>query len=163
MQFQKLALLVLFIFLLNLSACYRPRNFHITTPDIMSVKRWKEVETTLAWSILSSDQALCEWDILGRSGQVIYVWAVCQDTTENGSAASVPVAIHTDKNSVILEIEIPDDGTKYADDILEMFPAHVRERFDLYNSGKAGEMLEHLEFRKEHPNVPPLIVLNAPP
>ena len=104
---------------------------------------------------------------LGRSdsGREIYVWTLCAGVGPSGisSAASVPALIHIERNGAIHSVEIPGDGTLYAQDIVRMFPAEVRDKFDLYNSGRTGEFEEHLEWRRTHPGAPPLIILNTTP
>src|SRR5688500_3590697 len=57
----------------------------ILTPDAIQVEKWKEYEGELAKLVLSDSgaefprykDALCEWDILGRAGDEVYVWAQC--------------------------------------------------------------------------------------
>ena len=58
----------------------------VITPDPIQVERWKEYQTELAKLVLAQhssnefpfyETALCEWDILGRSDQEVYVWAMC--------------------------------------------------------------------------------------
>jgi hypothetical protein len=61
------------------------------TPDAIQVKRWKEYENALAKSILSflpPKEVLCEWEILGRSEQEVYVWATC--AALGGDTAQAP-------------------------------------------------------------------------
>src|SRR5215208_2463467 len=140
------------------------------TSDAVQVERWKDYETSLAKTILSfvsPEHVLCEWDILGRSdsGRDVYVWALCAAVGTSGinSAASVPALIHIERNGAVHSIEIPGDGTAYAKDTVRMFPAAVRDKFDLYNSGRAGELEKHLEWRRTHLGEPPLIVLSPTP
>jgi hypothetical protein len=140
------------------------------TPDPVQVERWQEYENALAKRILSfvpPEHVLCEWDILGRSesGREIYVWALCAGIGTGGisSAASLPALIHVERNGAIHSVEIPGDGTAYAQDIVRLFPAEVQDKFDLYNSGRAGELEEHLEWRRIHPGEPPLIILSPTP
>jgi len=142
----------------------------VLTPDPVQVERWKEYQTALAKTILPfvfPEHVLCEWDILGRSdsGREIYVWTLCASVGPSGIsiAASVPALVHLERNGAIHSVEIPGDGTMYAQDIVRMFPAEVRDKFDLYNSGRAGEFEKHLEWRRTHPEEPPLIVLNTTP
>ena len=61
----------------------------VLTPDAVQVERWKEYQTELEKLVLAQhssqkipfdETALCEWDILGRSGQEVYVWAMCGTT-----------------------------------------------------------------------------------
>jgi hypothetical protein len=140
------------------------------TPDTVQVERWQDYENALAKTILSfvpPEHVLCEWDILGRSdsGRDVYVWALCAAVGPSGvsSAASVPALIHIERNGAVHSIEIPGDGTAYATDTVRMFPAEVRDKFDLYNSGRAGELEKHLEWRRTHLGEPPLIVFSATP
>jgi len=142
----------------------------VLTPDPIQVERWKEYQKALAKTILPfvyPEHVLCEWDILGRSesGREIYVWALCAGVGPSGisSAASLPALIHIERNGAVHSVEIPGDGTAYAQDIVRMFPAEVRDKFDLYNSGRAGEFEEHLESRRTHPEAPPLIILSTTP
>ena len=57
------------------------------TPDAIQVERWKEYEDALAMKIrgreASVGKVLCEWDILGRSGNEVYVWTVCGEIWDN--------------------------------------------------------------------------------
>ena len=140
------------------------------TPDVVQVERWKEYEVALAKTLLSfvsPEHVLCEWDILGRSdsGRDVYVWTLCAAVGTSGiiSAASVPALIHLERNGAVHSIEIPRDGTAYAEDTVRMFPAAIRDKFDLYNSGRAGDMEKHLEWRRTHPGEPPSIVFSATP
>jgi hypothetical protein len=77
-------------------------------------------------SFVDPEHVLCEWDILGRSesGREIYVWALCAGVGPSGisSAASVPALIHVERNGAVHSVEIPGDGTMYAQDIVRMFP-----------------------------------------
>ena len=140
------------------------------TPDAVQVERWKDYENALAKTILSfvsPEHVLCEWDILGRSdsGRDVYVWALCAAVGTSGisSAASVPALIHIERNGAVHSVEIPGDGTAYAKDTVRLFPAEVRDKFDLYNSGRAGDLEKHLEWRRTHLGEPPLIVLSPTP
>jgi hypothetical protein len=57
-------------------------------------------------------------------------------------------------------VEIP--GIHYADDIRQMFPTDAQER---YFDGLIHfqELTDHVRWRREHPEEPPLIILNATP
>ena len=144
------------------------------TPDAIQVERWKEYEDALAMKIrgreASVGKVLCEWDILGRSDQEVYVWVVCMGTFLVGDinpifpASSIPAVIYLNKDGSVQNVEIPGAGSDYARDIRLMFPLDVQEKFENYHFGRAGgEMGEHLEWRRTHPEEPPLIVLSATP
>jgi hypothetical protein len=133
----------------------------VMTPDSVQVEKWKEYESALAKSTLSfltPEMVFCEWEILGRSEQEEYVWAVCES---GGSGMSVPVVINLKADGSIQNVETP--GTNWSSSILKMFPADVREKFDHYNFGGAEKMSNHIDWRRKHPKEPPLIVLSATP
>ena len=132
----------------------------VITPDPVQVERWKEYENALAKSVLphlTSEEVLCEWDILGRSADEVYVWAVCRGMNGGGS---VPAVIHLEEDGSIQSVE---RIINWSADILRLFPADVRGQFDRYPSGRAREMSEHVEWRRTHPGEPPLIILSTTP
>jgi hypothetical protein len=145
------------------------------TPDAIQVERWKEYENALAkslFSFLPPEEVVCEWEILGRSNQKVYVWAVCTAIISSGttigeteifSSSSVPAVIHLGEDGTVQSAEIPGAGSFYARDISRMFSPDVQEKFDRYHFGGTAEMGEHLEWRRTHPGEPPLIVLSATP
>ena len=136
------------------------------TPDPVQVERWKEYEDALAPSILpmfSFVSILCEWDILARSGQEVYVWAVCGSSKGDDSR---PAIIHLGADGSVHNVEIPERGSP--SDIDRMFPEEAQMKFSFYigNSifhGRLREMYNHLIYRETHPEEPPLIVLSATP
>lgn len=146
------------------------------TPDAIQVERWKEYEDALARTILSflpPEEVICEWEILGRSEQEVYIWAVCTSIISSGtspisgteifSSSSLPAVIHLREDGSVQSVEIPGAGSDYTRDISQMFPSDVQKEFNRYHFGRAGEMLEHAAWRRTHPEEPPLIVLIATP
>ncbi|MDQ3004733.1 MAG: hypothetical protein M3R47_05045 [Chloroflexota bacterium] len=132
----------------------------LITPDGIQVERWKEYQTALAKNVpadIPPEEVLCEWDILGRSGNDVYVWAVCEGKL---SSASVPAVIHLESEGAVLSVERP---TNWSRDIPRLFPPDVIEKFAHYHAGRAGELIAHIEWRRTHPEEPPLIVLSATP
>jgi hypothetical protein len=98
----------------------------LLTPDAIQVERWKEYQTELAkslFSYISSKEILCEWDILQKSDQDVYVWVVCKSTFES---SSTPAVIHLGVDGFIQNIEIPGPGLY---DYPKMFPPDVQEKF----------------------------------
>lgn len=139
----------------------------VITPDAVQVERWKEYEDELAKSLgFLPHEALCEWDILGTSEQVLYIWVVCESiipfgTTNTGakySSSSTPALIHIEEDSSVHSVEIPAPGIS---DYQRMFPTYVQEKFEFYRFGRAKELSNHIEWRRTHPEEPPLIVLLA--
>lgn len=143
----------------------------IITPNYEQVQNWKSYETALAkvyLPFLPPEQVLCEWDILGQSEDEFYFWVVCMSTVLIGntgfySVASIPAVIHINNDGEIQNIEIPGRSSDYGADILKMFPIEVRENFSAYHFGRAKEMSDHIEYRRNHPDVPPFIVLVTTP
>jgi len=146
----------------------------VITPDPIQVERWKEYETALATSLFPSSfipgEFLCEWEILGRSDQEIYVWAVCMSIfsvfsvgdTKLPYHAGIPAVIHIGTDGVVQNVEIPGGGSSYASDIRRMFPPEAQEK---YFGGLIHfqELTDHLNWRREHPEEPPLIVFSPTP
>ncbi|MBI3175651.1 MAG: hypothetical protein HYZ25_18165 [Chloroflexi bacterium] len=142
----------------------------IFTPDVIQVERWKEYQTELAKLVLSEagdvfpyyETALCEWDILGRSEQEVYVWATC---FAPGSRDRKPAVIHLNVDGSIQKVEVPFHGSTWNSTIQRLFPVDVREKIDSYfssfYSGRAEELRMHLQYRLTHPEIPPLVILSA--
>lgn len=142
----------------------------IFTPDTIQVERWEEYQTELIKVILSGydpalyDSALCEWDILGRSLQEVYVWAYCATLGEG--SGSFPTAIYLEADGAIRNVRVAGYKGPFFD--LELFPADVQEKCGLYTgdsrfNGRVNEMKNHLHLRLAHPEIPPLVVLSATP
>jgi hypothetical protein len=136
----------------------------IITPDAIQVEKWKEIEKELAKNILPMDSVesvLCEWDILGRSEQKVYVYAICASLAGDDS---FPVVIHFRADGSIHNVEIPHRASEWSSNINRMFPKEIQAKFKLYvYSERYAEMLNHLRFRLYHPEEPPLVVLSATP
>jgi hypothetical protein len=150
----------------------------LLTPDAIQVERWKEyqsalikvvmVETIAAgnFSIDFYDFATCEWDILERANQKVYVWAYCQ---LGGQSASKPVVITLNANGSIQKMEAPQRAGEefWNAQVRKMFPADVREKFSPYRfysafDGRIRDMKNHLESRFAS-GEPPLVVLSVSP
>jgi len=144
----------------------KPPTIPVITPDPIQVKEWKEYENALVKSILptfDSEPILCEWDILTRAGQEVYVWAVCASPKVSDWR---PAVIHLGADGSIHSVDIPKRGS--SSDIDRMFPEEAKMKFSLYTGdsifrGRLKEMLDHLKYREIHPEEPPQIVLSATP
>jgi len=133
------------------------------TPDAYQVEHWKEYQEALAKKFIFSDYvpfALCEWDILGRANQEVYVWAVCAAPAERSYAFAV---IHLAANGAVQTVEAPVNGDGWASDVQRIFPSDVQEKIASYDDNHyiTQEMLNHIDWRRTHPDEPPLIVLSA--
>ena len=132
----------------------------LITPDGIQVEKWKEYQTALAKNVLAHlppEEVLCEWEILGRSGSDVYVWAVCRGKVGGGS---VPAVIHLEADGAIQSVE---RAINWSADLPRLFPPDVVEKFAHYQSGRARELQEHIEWRRTHPEEPLLIILSATP
>ena len=138
------------------------------TPDPIQVERWKEYQTELAKSLISSippENVFCEWEVLGRSDQDLYIWAVC-GKIGGGRWASHPVVIHLESDGSIQNVSLVSGiGSEYINNIHQMFPLDVQEKIlnDQTSSMIYQRLSEHLNWRQTHPEEPPLIVLSAIP
>ena len=140
-----------------------PQPLPIFTPDAIQVERWQEYETALAKSILphiSPEVILCEWAILGKSNQEVYVWAVC----DGGGRASAPAIIYLTEDGAIQRVKaINYDATRNSE-IQRLFPLEIQEKiFSELTAILDKQLIKHLDHRQSNPEVPPLILLNVTP
>jgi hypothetical protein len=122
-------------------------------------------EKALARAIVSSEDALCEWAVLGSSvgeseGKV-YVYALCKVSDPIGSAGSVPAVITLGEDGEIVKVVLPRDGAYYGDDLRAMFPNGVYEKVRAFGSGGFASE-EHLDGRLKDGGLP-LVVLSGTP
>jgi len=137
--------------------------FAIITPDPIQVQRWNEYEDALARAFFSDyfrpEEVVCEWEILGRADQEVYVSAHCASTYSAGpSQGWIPAVIHIGINGAVQSAEIPGAGTAYGADIRRLFPTDVQERI-FSHSMNFQSMDDRIRWRRGHPDEPPLIVL----
>ena len=136
----------------------------IITPDVIQAERWMEYQTALAKSFLphlSPEEVVCEWEILGQSDKEIYVWAICTGTSGPGTLED-PAVIYIEEDGSVQTVKIPRGGTNYASDIREMFPIEAQEKY-FSRVFHFKELTDHLYWRQDNPESPPLIVLSATP
>lgn len=137
------------------------------TPDPIQVETWKEYEKALGTKLLapefSQGEILCEWELLGRADQIVYVWAFCQSLPNSeglpASVASVPAVIHLGDDGSVQGVDIPGSGSAYARDVRQMFPTNIQELI-FSHSIDTIRMEAHIDARRKNPE-PPLIVLSA--
>ena len=161
----------------------------ILTPDAVQVERWQEYQTELAKVVLSfksagleydpeiARDALCEWDILGSAGQEVYVYVVCVFPRGNGDMR-IPAIIYLESDGSIRLVKHPEtkaDGYTYDYD---PFPVEAQEKFCYYFDPfpsdlpscpyvstdprpRLDRLYAHIEYRKTHPETPPLVVLSS--
>ncbi len=138
--------------------------FPVTTPNPSQIERWKEYEIALAQSLLPEipqESILCEWVILGRSGQDVYVMAVCGNFNLYATALAV---IQLGENESIQNVEIVKYDSMRDVNIHRLFPTEVQKI--IYNEAMKTirrELAERLNWRLSHPKDPPLIIFWATP
>jgi len=133
------------------------------------VEHWKDHEHALAEELkrmTPPEKVLCEWVILGRSEQAIYVWALCAEHLRGDfyPGVSVPAVIYLDADGKVAEVKTPRPGMDYGPSIRQLFPKDVQEKiFNFQAWLDITQLKTHLIYRFEHPGTPPLIVLSATP
>lgn len=151
----------------------------LLTPDAIQVAHWQDYQAALIKVVMAGyiknagksaslyDYASCEWDILGRASQKVYVWAYCGFAGDETS--NTPVVITLNADGSIQKMEAPRRQSEEAwnAEVRKMFPADVLETFDLYQGysmfhGRIRELMDHLKSR-ETSGGPPLNVLSATP
>ncbi len=133
-----------------------PTLLPMIPPDPVQVQKWKEYQTILAknFDYLPPEQVLCEWEVLGRSGNEIYVWAVC------GAIWSNRVGLEG-----LARVDVVDDGSvagAMRTEDRRIFPPEVLERY-FTGAIHFQELVDHLRWRQQHPEEPPLAALVATP
>ncbi len=162
----------------------------ILTPDAIQVERWQEYQAELAKALFSyayqnyatkldPEGALCEWDILGQSGQEVYVFAACVMAKSRGGWR-IPAIIYLEPDGSVREVKLPETHPEYQGEYryydFDLFPIEVQEKFCYYYElspypcppgiwypSRIDVLYAHLEYRKTHPGEPPLVVLLAAP
>ena len=148
----------------------------LITPNPVEVARWQEYEDALAKAFFGSyfqpEEVVCEWEILGRSEQEVYVYAYCAGIySASPSQASIPAVIHIRTDGSVINAEIPGAGSSYGPDIRRMFPPEAQERIFIQPNEYIGsdaywraiERSDRLRWRRGHPDDPPWIILKALP
>ena len=126
------------------------------TPEPVQIEKWKEYQTALAgeFDYRPAEVVICEWEFLGRSGNEVYLWAVCGGI--GGNRVGLDGLVRID---VVDEIVV---NVLHSDDP-QLYPASVLER---YYGGLIHfqELVDHLRWRQQgRSEEPPLIALGATP
>ncbi len=120
-----------------------------------------EYERALSKAVVQTEDGLCEWEILGVSGNEVYVWADCRVREPIGTTGSVPAVIRLGENGEIENTTIPRDGNLYVIDVQNFFPVEIQDMISHPKvDGSAAE--KHLDERLIDGG-PPLIVIDEIP
>jgi hypothetical protein len=137
------------------------------TPDAIQIERWKEYQTALAekFDYRPPEEVICEWEILGRSGNEVYVWTVCGAIRDNRVGLEGLAIIYVGDNGTIQNVATSGaGGFAFPSEIRNAFSPDVQEK---YFNGLIHfqELVDHLRWRQSQENwdEPPLIVINATP
>lgn len=158
------------------------------------MERWQEYQKELAKALFSFDpehpegyspevykDALCEWDILGRSNEEVYVFAVCISNDSLWLPAN-PAIIYLKSDSSVREVVSVrasiDRRTQLEIYDLRLYPIDVQKKLCLYYFGWAqcdaiipgyfsprslqpreNELILHLKYRRSHAEESPLVIL----
>lgn len=122
---------------------------------------WRDYETALVRAILPPTLAngVCDWQVLGHTGQEVYVWAFCAARQPGAdiAAASVPAVLALAGDGHTITARIPRDGTYYPEDVRTLFPADVQQRvFDRPSTEMPARLAQHARRRLILSTLPPL-------
>jgi hypothetical protein len=124
--------IIILLLLITLFGCILSPSNNVPISSIVptptSLPRWIIYERVLAKAIVNTYDGLCEWEIWGKSGSEIYVWALCKVREPIGTAGSMPAVIYLSENGEIDEVVLPRDGENYPKDIREMFPLDIQDK-----------------------------------
>jgi hypothetical protein len=160
----KIKLAIFILLLLSLCSCNMGNDVSILTPTTYptptEIPRWQFYEAALLKATILREDGLCEWTILGVSGNEVYVYALCKATGQIKTAASVPAVIYLNESGVIEKVVIPRDGMTGID-IRTLFPKEIQ---DMIYAGNAygPSTAEHLEDRMINGGPPLIVVLGTP-
>lgn len=162
----KIKIIILILLLISLCSCHTGNSLPTLTatphPTPTDIPRWQLYETALLEAAIGEEkEGLCEWTILGVSGNEVYVYTLCQATGRIKTAASVPAVIYLGESGEIENVIIPGDGENYPVDIRALFPKDVQDTIfarDAYGPRTA----EHLEDRIINGGPPLIVVLGTP-
>ncbi|MGD8603378.1 MAG: hypothetical protein PVF49_02280 [Anaerolineales bacterium] len=131
---------------------------------------WQEYQSALGDHLLhsSAPNVLCEWEILGREDRIVYVLTICMgietigDVNPGHPTIRIPAVIHLTESGGVAGVEMPGGGNHYAQDIRNLFPVDVQEI--IFDGSVYQSLLQnHLRWRLDQPDEPPLIALDATP
>jgi hypothetical protein len=127
-------------------------------PAPTSISARDELERALVSRVHWETNAICEWEVLGQTPQDLYVWVVCQSIA-NDSAVSVPAAVHLGTDGRVARVDVPRDGSLYAQDVRALFPQDLHQRIFAHDVD-ANAMWARVAARRA--GLPPVTVTPTP-
>ena len=161
----KIKTIILVLLLTSLCSCHTGNSVPTLTPTThptpADIPRWQLYEAALLEATIGEGkEGLCEWTILGVSGNEVYVYTLCQATGRTKTAASVPAVIYLGESGEIENVIVPRDGMTDVD-IRTLFPKDIQ---DMISAGNAygPRTAEHLDDRIINGGPPLIVVLGTP-
>jgi hypothetical protein len=157
--------LLFIVLLIILFGCQSVHPFNSPTLTAVltqpSIPRWMEYEKALSKAVVNTDDAFCEWEILGTSGDEVYVWTLCKVKEPIGTAGSGPVVIQLGDGGKIEKVTLPRDGNFYPQDIQILFPKDIQNKI-FHSAFNVEDAEKHIDERLIN-NGPPLIAIEETP
>jgi hypothetical protein len=132
------------------------------TPDprLIIWPGWEQFEQELGRAVLTPLLAnrVCDWSVLGRNGNDIYVWAYCAafNPAPTINAASMPAVLRVSENNMAVGALVPREGAYYSEDVAALFPAEIQPLVLSQTPGTAApELVRHARLRLNWPMLPP--------
>jgi hypothetical protein len=144
-------------------------TYAVITPEPAELERWQEYEEALGNAIYERVlrvDILCEWLIVGRADRKVYVWVACSGIRPYDSKLTTFVrsaVVYLGSGGEIQRVGTIGNtpGSSYGAIRRKLFPPDILEILE-HMPRVDDRMLEHLESRRENPELP-LIVLDATP
>ena len=156
---QKMESIILFILVIVIVGLLMYRDFN--AQDTRSAMNWVEFEHALSKAyfpaIALQGTTICEWEIIGKDNNTVYVWAICQTIT--GASKSTPAVVYLNEDGDVLYAETPGPAN-YSERRKELFPPDIYKQISEHNYVFPSN--EHLKQRIRTPG-PPLFVLRQTP
>jgi len=142
-------------------------TYAVITPEPAELERWREYEEALGNAIYERvlrEDILCEWLIVGRADRKVYVLAACSGIRPYDSKLTTFVqcaVVYLGAGGEVQSVGTIGNtsGASYGAIRRKLFPPGIYERCVQTSTDR---MKEHLESRRENPELP-LIVLDATP
>lgn len=167
MYLMKIKIILLCLLFISMTGCLTAtKPFTLTSTPLVTATetpRWKLYEAALLDATIhkKENEGLCEWTILGITGNEVYVYTLCQATGRIKTAASMPAVIYLGESGDIEKVIIPRDGIDSGVDIRALFPQDVQEKINTLDVD-GPRRKEHLDARIINGGPPLIVVLGTP-
>jgi hypothetical protein len=159
----KTKIFALFMLPMVLSSCASIPTVVSSEKKPSDTPRWVSYESALLDIFLgppgetlpdvSTKHGWCEWEIWGQQENEVYVWALCQANNSVATATSAPAVIRLEKDGMIAEVEMPEEGFG---NLKELFPQDVLAKIEKHEF-PAEAAWDRIQKRKNDSSLLPLI------